>query len=242
MRIHTACMVCAFAEIEANPAKPRLGLYHLELRDDGLYSFTCEKGHKNITALQQQRFEVLSELAVNAIVDGYYREAIASFASAMERFFEFYVRVIARARGVPSDIFDGAWKHVSKLSERQLGCYIFAGILEERCTPPLLSINNIQFRNDVIHRGLIPSREQAIKFGDAVLEVIRPALVSVKQKYADAIMQEVLEHNRKGGGSIISMPTLINLARAETAATENVEQAMIRVAEARERFGGAYIE
>jgi hypothetical protein len=65
-----------------------------ELQDNGLYYMKCEMGHETVTWLQQEKFETLFELAANAILDGYYRDAISSFSSAMERFYEFYLKVI----------------------------------------------------------------------------------------------------------------------------------------------------
>jgi hypothetical protein len=54
------------------------------------------------------KFEVLFDLAANAIVDGYYREAIASFAASLERFFEFFVHVACLKQGVEEDVFEKA--------------------------------------------------------------------------------------------------------------------------------------
>jgi hypothetical protein len=245
MHIMTTCMTCAWAEIGTNAEAPQIKFNRLELRDDGLYSFTCEEGHKNLIGLQQQSFEVLPELAVNAILDGYYREAVASFASGMERFFEFYVRIIAHANTIPAEEFDNAWKSAAKYSERQLGAYIVAHLICEHRGPMLLSNAKTEFRNDVIHRGKVPTRDQAIAFGNAVFEVVLPTLAALKAKYAGTIQDDVMAHVKrvasqaKGGPfkySSMCIGTTVSLASAEPNKETAVEQAIARVETMRAKF------
>ena len=45
--------------------------------------------------VRRQKFEVLFELGTEALLAGYAREAVSSFAAALERCFEFYVRAYA---------------------------------------------------------------------------------------------------------------------------------------------------
>ena len=47
------------------------------------------------------KFELLFELGINALIDGYPREAVSSFASALERFYEFFCQVAALALSIP---------------------------------------------------------------------------------------------------------------------------------------------
>lgn len=56
---------------------------------------------------------MLFEIALNAIVDGYQREAVSSFAASIERFYEFAIRVLTRTSQVPRDIIESAWKAVA---------------------------------------------------------------------------------------------------------------------------------
>lgn len=55
--------------------------------------FECQKGHKNFVILQEERFETLFQIGANAIIDGYYREAVNSFTTSLERFYEFSIKV-----------------------------------------------------------------------------------------------------------------------------------------------------
>lgn len=65
--------------------------------DNGRYVYTCNQGHTRTSVLQQDRFQLLFQIGIHAIVDGYPREAVADFASSLERFFEFFYRFYCRS-------------------------------------------------------------------------------------------------------------------------------------------------
>lgn len=163
-------------------------------REDGRYEMTCHKGHTFITLLQQQKFEILFEIGAHAIIDGYYREAVSSFTSSLERFYEFFIKVVCISKGISEEQTRKAWKEVSNQSERQLGAFIFLHLLEIGCKPTLIDNKKIGFRNGVIHKGIIPTKEQALEYGQAVLDVIRPLLKTLKKDYDEAISEVVFQH------------------------------------------------
>lgn len=253
MKIIGICMRCIPVPQDGST------IQRLEVMDDGLHRMTCNKGHETITCLQQQSFEVLPELAVNAIIDGYYREAVASFASGLERFYEFYVKVICNKPGLenspstqkPSPSWRteliSAWNQVSKQSERQLGAYVFCHLLCEGEHPALLSGKRVEFRNNVIHRGYIPTRDEAIAFGNAVLNLTQPTLERLKSHHRNAVQELVREHMtsltkraREIGVRDVSttaMPTPVSLIDVEGHKNESVEQAIERVTSMRARLG-----
>src|SRR5271169_2454402 len=118
MRTNLVCPECA-------AASGGFGTFFVEtIRDDGLYTGKCPQGHDLLIATQTLRHEMLFEIALNAIVDGYHREAVSSFAASVERFFEFAIRVMASSQKVATGVYADAWKVLSKQSERQLGAYI----------------------------------------------------------------------------------------------------------------------
>ena len=57
-----------------------------DLEETGVYDLTCPSSHRTAFCLQNFKFELLFDLGLQAIDDGYYREAVSSFASALERF------------------------------------------------------------------------------------------------------------------------------------------------------------
>ena len=191
----------------------------VEFRDDGKYEVTCPKGHKSITLLQQQKFELLFDIGAYAVTDGYYREAVSSFTSSLERFYEFFVKAVLLEKKISQDAFTSAWKHVSNQSERQLGAFIFLYTSEFGHPPILLSNCKTKFRNEVIHKGKIPARSEAIRYGQAVLDILRPILRETKQKYPNGVSSTIYQHMQNSYGntpldttvSTLDVPTIINL-------------------------------
>ncbi len=166
----------------------------LEFRDDGRYVVTCPNGHKSVMILQQQKFEVLFEIGGYAIIDGYYREAVSSFTSSLERFYEFVMMAILLDKGISPDTFKQTWKLIERQSPRQLGAFIFIYLAEFGVPPTLLSRSKMDFRDEVVHQGKIPSREEALKYGQAILDVVRPILKQISIKFPKGVQQTVFQH------------------------------------------------
>jgi hypothetical protein len=182
------CPTCA-------QASGGVGTWFVEtIREDGLYTGKCPNGHDLLLATQTLPHEMLFEIALNAIVDGYHREAISSFAASMERYFEFAIKVIAKKRAVPTAVFVDAWKTVAKQSERQLGAYVMLYTMEFNVTPKLLSNKMIEVRNDVVHKGKLPTLDEACTFGNAVHEVIQESLRQLRSTHVDHVNSILSEH------------------------------------------------
>jgi len=158
------------------------------LSDDGLYDVRCGKGHISKVTLDNVKFELLFEIGLNAIIDGYPSEAVSSFTTALERFYEFYWRVVMCHFGISNDQIENIWKTLSKMSERQMGAYTTAVILLTKTAPTLLNPNKqVPFRNNVIHNGYIPTEEEAIAFGDVVMQLINNDLAKLRTLAASAL-------------------------------------------------------
>lgn len=190
MKLLMSCMKC-FQEF----GKPTDELSFVEFCDDGRYEFTCSHGHKTITLLQQQKFEILFEIGAYAILDGYYREAVSSFTSSLERFYEFCVKVFM-INSISVETFESCWKKIANQSERQLGAYIFLWAFHFKEYPNLLSTSQTEFRNKVIHKGKIPTNEEALKYGNVVLGIVRPQIKLLKDRYPEEVQRVVFNHLR----------------------------------------------
>jgi hypothetical protein len=215
LKILVTCMQCAMEDIHNIPR------VHVDVRDDSIYEFICSRGHRAIVTLQEQRFEILFDIGANAIVDGYYREAISSFASSLERFYEFYIRAALAENAIPEGVTEASWRIIRKQSERQLGAFIFLYTLLNSRSPTILSEARTGFRNSVIHEGKIPTRDEAIEFGQAVLDVVRPLLLETKQSFPKGVDAIVLAHVRKASEGLppsragMTIPTIIKLNAGE---------------------------
>jgi hypothetical protein len=211
---------------------PREILAVLEVSDDARYEFTCDQGHKTTTVLQNQKFEVLFEIGLNAILDGYYRDAVSSFAASLERFYEFSIRIFLRASSISDASTGECWKEVKNSSERQLGAFCFLWLSHFQAAPRLLPQEWVNFRNKVIHQGKIPARSEATSFGVEVLNTIRPKILDLGKKFPNELQRSVITHLLSASRptdlcvSTQGMPSLISLTRS-TLETESLEDYLL---------------
>jgi hypothetical protein len=172
MKTINACMEC-----QVEFGIPRFSTTELaEIPDDGVLWMTCDRGHRTAGVLQNERYEILAGMAVEAIVREHYRDAVGSFASSLERLWEFYVQAVSRRHDIPAEKFTAIWKPMANSSERQIGAFVIIHALEANEPAPLLPNRASEFRNKVIHKGYLPSRDEAIDFGQAVADCAYPVL------------------------------------------------------------------
>lgn len=207
-----------------------------DVQDSNLYFLKCPKGHESYVILQEQKFELLFAIGACALLDSYYREAVTSFTSSLERFYEFYVWAALLQNGHAEIAIEAMWAKVARQSERQYGAYLSMYLNEHGALPPVLSNNRVKFRNDVIHRGKIPTRDEAISYGECILETIGPALQNAKKKFPDGIQTLTLKHlatahrAAKQGAAIATscMPTILSLSREKSEKTLEEELAALK--------------
>jgi len=158
------------------------------LRDDSIYEVRCIHGHVGVYILQSWKFDILFCSAINAVLDGYYRDAVATFSASLERFLEFYIYAICKKNSVGDSPYNSCWEPMKNLSERQYGAFLFTYLLENKSSPPNIEKEKVSeskrdfksFRNNVIHNGYIPNEIQAISFGRSVFNFIVPILKSMR--------------------------------------------------------------
>jgi hypothetical protein len=212
MDVMISCMECLVQDDLPNFSSHSMA----RLPDDGVIEATCPRGHRTFTIIQQVKFELLSDMAVKAIVDGYYRDAIASFTAALERLYEFFIEAACRKKGIERDTFVSAWKSLAKQSERQLGAFIAAFLIETGAPPKLLPRAQTEFRNEVIHKGKFPSREEAICFGQAVAHCAIPILEMLRSDPFTEIVQVLVrerlhdQYKRASNASVRASTCCIN--------------------------------
>ena len=186
-------------QCQSEDGVPNFRSYSVELiPDDGVIEVTCDRGHHTFIIITEAKYEILSELAVTALHDGYYREAITSFASALERLYEYYIRIACRARGIDHATFTAAWKPLRKASERQLGAFAFLYLLENGGAFPLLGDKYVSLRNNVVHEGIIPDRKEAVTYGQAVGDCAAPLIALLHSaRYEEARIFTMFDNIRE---------------------------------------------
>ncbi|HZV68421.1 MAG TPA: hypothetical protein VFG10_02725 [Saprospiraceae bacterium] len=191
--------------------------FEVELDNENIHEFMCPKGYSIFTQLQEQKFQILFDLASMALNDGYTKEAVSSYSGALERFIEYYLLVTSLRNSVSLDAFTKIWKQMSNQSERQLGAYFILRLQEGK--PTNWDENKSAFRNNCIHKGYIPSSEEAIDYGQYVLTFIRSALKELNSSSKEFLDKATLIHLSKNGDKISenirlsngSIPTIITL-------------------------------
>jgi len=159
-----------------------------QITESGIYDVTCSNGHKTKVALRNAKFELLFDLGLNGLIDGYFREGVSSFTASLERFYEFFIKV-ALHNEINDSTFEDAWKTVKNQSERQLGAYIFLYVKEIKKVPLLLNSKSVSFRNEVIHKGSIPYREQSLEYGENIRNIVNNAISEMKSHFGDALVK-----------------------------------------------------
>lgn len=144
--------------------------------DNGVIELTCDRGHRTFILMQTAKYEILSDLAVTAICDGYYREEVASYASALECLFEHYVNVVCRSHSINPDDIEAAWKPLRNSSERQFGAFAMLYLSETGKAFSTLDTKYINFRNKVIHQRFIPGHKETLDYGQAVGNCAAPLI------------------------------------------------------------------
>lgn len=191
------CMKCCETAIN-NGYIPDSIMYEMLTPDDGVVAFQCENGHKNAIIIQEQSFEILLEIAIENIIDKYYREAIFNFAAAQERCFSFFSELILFEKGVDDTIYENLWKRVYKnYSERQLGAFYFLYLM--RFGKKIDYDDNLtRIRNDIIHKGKIATKEDVFKYGEYVLNNIYTIIESITENISpDMILNFKLQKIEK---------------------------------------------
>jgi hypothetical protein len=191
MKIRLICHACATALIEhgANVSP----IIDVPLGDTPAYDIHCPQGHRIRIVLENPKFELLFESGIRALQDGYFREAISSFAAALERFYEFLTQShFVTDLGKLPESFVATWKIMSKQSERQLGAFCMLYLRDFGESAPLfdkafvkesgfkLGVEGndpVYFRNLVTHQGYIPKREHALAYGEALNKYFHLMLV-----------------------------------------------------------------
>lgn len=225
---------------------PSEELTAVELRDDGLLKFTCKDGHESVTVIQEQKYELLFDIAVMALLDGYSREAITGMAASLERFYEFAVRIVCAKRGISETAFTTAWKLVAVQSERQFGAFLFASMLESGAPPPTIDAAKPskvegaewsprqwkEFRNSVVHKGYIPFADEAMAYGELVFDHIQERTKWLTETCPEALGMAGFSKSADAYSktavrpiSFMSIPTLLSRTR-EGFANQNFTQAV----------------
>jgi hypothetical protein len=188
---------------EVSSGKRSQGLHVVSLKemdaadvDSGKLTLRCEQGHTTVVTLPMPAFELLFDFGCSALLDGYPREAVTSFASSFERFEEFTCRFLLARRNLSFEGVDAWWKEVATSSERQMGSFVALWISHFLRPPPLLPRKLVEFRNDCVHKGRIPPESEAKAYGEAILRAEVGGIVTLRNCFdSELAYDDFVEHH-----------------------------------------------
>jgi len=193
MKVLTRCATCiqesAGAFRSTGEQVPIVSLVG-EMHDTGVVFASCPKGHKTATLHPRRKHEILFESGASALQDGYAGEAVSTMSAALERCYEFFIRVACRKLGLNVSDVDRSWKLIATQSERQLGAFVFLYQILVSETYELPSWIP-KFRNKVIHRGYMPSIDEARKYGEQLFTLMRLIMRKLNEVCSEALSREM---------------------------------------------------
>ncbi|QKE72670.1 hypothetical protein HPK19_07550 [Arthrobacter citreus] len=210
MFINVHCNQCI--DISYREDKPlNFRFYKANVNENGIYNFTCDNGHK-ITAISvYDKYEILFQMGANALLDGYYFEAVGCFIASVERFREWVIKFIWYLNGIDEKACDNQWKQMKRYSERQTGAFYALFLNQFNEIAPNFDDNKNGFRNDVMHNGTIPTEDKTYEFGEYIFNYIRSIQKTIYLKYK----QETFAFSSRELNSKISKNNLSGIPRNE---------------------------
>lgn len=175
MRAFAACISCmkeASEKLISKGESTPVRFLYAEMDDNGVVYLTCDKGHRTAAVHRSRKHQFLFESGCHALLDHYTNEAVSTFSAALERTYEFFLRVAYRKLGLSSSLLEASWKYVIAQSERQFGAFIF--LFPAIAGEPFELPERIpQLRNRVIHRGYIARFDEVLEYAEAIFSLIR---------------------------------------------------------------------
>lgn len=181
--------------------------FQADYTDLGIHDLKCPQcGGLFTVYLRKHKFEMLFDLGTRALMDGYAREAVSSFAASLERFFEFYTRSAAlenaALRGEAFEVahakLEKTWRLMSAQSERQMGAFALMYLQREGTPPDFLTpqLLGTEFRNKVIHRGYLPPRSEVEDYAGRIFALIDRLLRELGEAATHAQLEQELTYSR----------------------------------------------
>lgn len=195
MRAIAACITCmkeASEKLISTGEPTSVKFRYAEMDDNGIVYLTCDKGHRTAEVYRSRKHQFLFESGCHALLDHYTNEAVSTFSAALERAYEFFLRVAYRKLGLPSSLLDASWKHVLAQSERQFGAFIF--LFPVIAGAPFELPERIpQLRNRIIHRGYIARFDEVMEYAAIVFSLIRKIMNVLSDRCPTEMWAEINE-------------------------------------------------
>ncbi|MDI9858008.1 hypothetical protein [Flectobacillus roseus] len=190
MKISTTCSRCSIEAYEQQSLNINIE-GHVSIEENDLYFFRCSKGHVNLLEIQAFKFELLYESGLCAIKSDYYLESVLSLTASVERFYEFFIKIVLSSEKIEKSIIEKMYKEMSRQSERQIGAFLALYVMAFKEPPSILNQKAVEFRNSVVHKGYFPTKEEVLRYAKDVFELIQKLYVILRKKFETEIGEQI---------------------------------------------------
>lgn len=111
-----------------------------------------------------------------------------SFSVSLERIYELFIKTILFKKHSNGNQIEEYWKALKNQSERQFGAFCTFYFSE---TNEIWEIINkmVEFRNNVIHKGMIASKDETVLYAEYVTELLSKLIVLLRTDYLDSVKE-----------------------------------------------------
>jgi hypothetical protein len=179
MKIRYACTIC-------NNFEHRELIYVTNIPQDFVIRTECSKGHHQNIVLMNPLFTILYDNSIIAYQKKNFRNCIFEAACALERFFEHAIRVLIIPRQDIGDKekiiqYEKTWKLVKNQTERQAGAFVMLFHKATGKAPLILTEKLTGLRNNTIHKGYLPTEQDAYEFMLHVYNIIHINRLTIRK-------------------------------------------------------------
>jgi hypothetical protein len=141
--------------------------------------------------------------------------------------YEYSIRVILKGFEIGTAEVEKTWKLVSSQSERQLGAFYFLYLSMFNEEPTSFPNKQTSFRNNVIHKGYIPSEKEVFDYAEEIYNYIMKITIKLKERLSESmeeLFQERLLSIEEKFGEKVSSPsygTILDKSRPITILSES---------------------
>lgn len=162
----------------------------------------CDNGHEFFFICKSPRFQFLLQQGVESFQQNFYFESFHTLYSAYEAYKKEFVAAHIYNKTKNIEICKSVINRLDR-SERLEGAFVSAYIsLSNGKIPEKLSRSVVELRNNVVHKGQIPSRKDCEKAGNAIFKLIGQANLLIAQRCLSGKdyfpITQVYEYTRTG--------------------------------------------
>jgi hypothetical protein len=191
----------------------------------GIYESKCKQGHDIINVCQNEHYEMLFDMGIDCLLNENYRDSLTNICASVERFYQWCIFTFSLSQQIDYALIESTWKLMSTQSERQLGAFyaLYLNFFSEK--PRFIDYKYVKLRNDVTHKGYIPTRDQAYEYAQAIFNYIQEIMKKILTQYSEQVklvsitrlrsLYSGITEKKRGFASTLFIPTCLSLVNSD---------------------------